>query len=145
MSKIDINLFLGLLQSTKEMPSNVSLPSNNEKRSYELSTDFKDIKLILDIDRAGRIELRKCKIQDRYKSLPLIRVDIDSPPHRFKDGSRSSRNHIHIFNPNKNENDTFDLEDFNSILFKDISNFNSILFDFCSYCNIKIPNIQGVI
>lgn len=145
MSKIDKNLFLELIKTTKEMPSNITLPSNNEKRTYELYTNYKDIKLLLDVDRSGRLELKKCKIQERYKTLPLIRIDIDSPPHRFKDGSRSSRNHIHIFNPTKDENETFDLEDFNVSLFKDISNFNNILFDFCTYCNIKMPTTQGVI
>lgn len=145
MSKIDKNLYLGIINSTKVMPQNTILPSANERKTFELSTDFKDLKIFVDIDRAGRLELRKCKIQDRYRSLPLIRVDIDSPPHRFKDGSTTSRNHIHIFNPDKDENDTFNLEDFDATLFKNINNFSSILFDFCSYCNIQMPNVQGVI
>lgn len=145
MSKIDKNLFLNIMNSNKVIPNNAVLPSKNEETSFELSTNFKDIKIFLDIDRRGRLELKKCKMQDRYKTLPLVRVDIDSPPHRFKDGSRSSRNHIHIFNPDNNENDTFNLEDFDTDLFKDINNFTSILFDFCSYCKIQISNIQGVI
>ena len=145
MGKINKELFDVLIKSKKEFQNDFELPRTNEKKSFELKTDYKNIKIFLDIHRSGRIELKKCTIQDRYKSVPLIRIDIDSPPHRDKNNNVSSRNHIHIYNPITNENDTYNLEDFNDNIFNDISNFNNIFFDFCSYCNIKIPNTQGVI
>ena len=66
------------------------------------------------------------------------------------DGSKTSRNNIHIFK--EMENDTgnlpwaYSLEDFETINFnRDCINFMEIFSGFCEYCNIIMNNIQGVI
>lgn len=138
MEKIKKQLFDEIISIHKYLPKKFKVPNNNENCCVDIETTNENIKLILDIDRKGRIELKKAKMQERYKSLPLIRVDIDSPPHRFSDGHVTSRNHIHIFNVDKNENDTYDLEEFDKVLFQKIDNFDDVFNDFCSYCNIEI-------
>ena len=97
------------------------------------------------MDRRGRIELSKFKLQNRYAltKLPLVRIDIDSPPHMNPDGTKTSRNHIHIYK--EVDNDTgnlpwaYDLENFAQIKFnEDNIIFMDIFTGFCEYCNINI-------
>lgn len=102
------------------------------------------------MDRRGRIELSKFKLQNRYAltKLPLVRIDIDSPPHMNPYGTKTSRNHIHIYK--EVDNDTgnlpwaYDLENFAQIKFnQDDIIFMDIFTGFCEYCNININNVRG--
>ena len=122
---------------------NIKLPLNDEKSSLELVTiDLKE-KLMLDIDRKSKIEL-KVTLQNRYSTIPLVRIDLNSPPHMFSDGSRTARDHIHFYNPTTEENDTFDLIDFEEFDCTDLS-FASVFDQFCRIFNIEAKIIQGVI
>lgn len=130
---------------------NSHLPNNGESDFFDLISIESNEKFILDVDRKGKIELSKFKLQNRYAQtkLPLVRIDIDSPPHINPDGEILSRNHIHIFR--ETENDTgnlpwaYDLESFDKIKF-DINNirFMDVFMSFCEYCNISVENVQGV-
>ena len=145
--------FKNLLQMKKVfVKDNVSLPSRGEAGIFDLKSKTTNDKFYLDVDRRGRIEFSKFKIQNRFagNKLPLVRIDIDSAPHMNPDGSKTSRNHIHIFK--EMENDTgnlpwaYSLEDFEPINFnRDCINFMEIFSGFCEYCNIIMNNIQGVI
>lgn len=132
--------------------SSIILPNNGENSIYDLKSKETQDKFYLDVDRRGRIELSRFKLQTRYAvtKLPLVRIDIDSPPHLNPDGTKTSRNHIHIYR--EVDNDTgnlpwaYSLEEFDQIKF----NRNNIVFmdifsSFCEYCNISMENIQGVI
>ena len=130
---------------------NSHLPNNGESDFFDLISIESNEKFILDVDRRGKIELSKFKIQNRYAQtkLPLVRIDIDSPPHINPNGEILSRNHIHIFR--ETENDTgnlpwaYNLESFDKIKF-DINNirFMDVFMSFCEYCNISVENVQGV-
>lgn len=132
--------------------SSIILPNNGENSIYDLKSKETQDKFYLDVDRRGRIELSRFKLQTRYAvtKLPLVRIDIDSPLHLNPDGTKTSRNHIHIYR--EVDNDTgnlpwaYSLEEFEQIKF----NRNNIVFmdifsSFCEYCNISMENIQGVI
>ena len=69
------------------------LPNNGENATYDLISPGSNEKFLFDIDRKGKIELSKFKLQNRYgqTKLPLVRVDIDSPPHMNPDGTIVSR------------------------------------------------------
>lgn len=130
----------------------INLPNNGQCIVYDLQSNETNDKFYLDVDRRGRIEFSKFKLQNRYAvtKLPLVRLDIDSPPHLNPDGTKTSRNHIHIFR--EVENDTgnlpwaYDLDNFTQISFdKNNINFMQVFTSFCEYCNISIENIQGVI
>lgn len=128
------------------------LTRNGESDVFDLKSISTNDKFFLDVDRRGRIELSKFKLQKRYvlTKLPLVRIDIDSPPHMNPDGTKTSRNHIHIYK--EVDNDTgnlpwaYDLENFAQIKFnEDNIIFMDIFIGFCEYCNININNVQGVI
>ena len=75
----------------------IILPTIGTVDSFELTDVNNRIPFLLDIDRRGKIELSKYKIQNRYAVTEvLVRIDIDSPPHINPDGTKLSRNHIHI-------------------------------------------------
>ncbi len=145
--------FINLLGLEKVfIKKNIYLPNNGENNTFDLKSTSTSDKFLLDVDRRGKIELSKFKIQNRYAltKLPLVRIDIDSPPHMNPDGTRTSRNHIHIYR--EMDNDTgnlpwaYDLDEFNNIKFdKNNIIFMDIFAGFCKYCNINISNIQGVI
>lgn len=132
--------------------SSIILPNNGENSIYDLKSKETQDKFYLDVDRRGRIELSRFKLQTRYAitKLPLVRIDIDSPPHLNPDGTKTSRNHIHIYR--EVDNDTgnlpwaYSLEEFEQIKFnRNNIVFMDILSSFCEYCNISMENIQGVI
>ena len=130
----------------------IKLPLNGKKDTYDLKSIETNDKFYLDVDRRGRLELVKFKLQNRYAitKLPLIRIDIDSPPHLNPDGTKTSRNHIHIYKELVNDTGNlpwaYDLKDFDGINFNENNiNFMEIFISFCEYCNIKLENIQGVI
>ena len=76
--------FENLLQMKKVfVKDNVSLPSRGEAGIFDLKSKTTNDKFYLDVDRRGRIEFSKFKIQNRFagNKLPLVRIDIDSAPH----------------------------------------------------------------
>ena len=72
--------FENLLQMKKVfVKDNVSLPSRGEAGIFDLKSKTTNDKFYLDVDRRGRIEFSKFKIQNRFagNKLPLVRIDID--------------------------------------------------------------------
>lgn len=56
------------------------------------------IKFIIDVNRKGRINVRKCTYQTRFqKTICLLRVDLDGPDHINPDGEIVPCPHIHIY------------------------------------------------
>ena len=68
------------------------LPKNGESQIFDVESESTKDKFYIDVDRRGRIELSRFKLQNRYAmtKLPLVRIDIDSPPHLNPDGTRST-------------------------------------------------------
>ena len=131
--------------------SDIVLPANNENVAFDVKSISTRDEFFLDIDRRGKIELSKFKLQNRYAKtkLPLVRIDIDSPPHTNPDGTMTSRNHIHIYRetdtPTGNLPWAYDLDSFEEYRFEDITNFMQVFSDFCAFCRIAVPHIQGII
>lgn len=148
MTNKEFNILLGLPKTFSKSP--INLPIAGRTGVYNVESTLSSDRFFLDVDRSSKIELSKFKIQHRYATtkLPLVRIDINSPPHTNPDGCKLSRNHIHIYQ--ETENDTgnlpwaYDLESID--LFAGISNdFMAIFYAFCKYCNISTDNIQGVL
>jgi hypothetical protein len=71
-------------------------PDPGGKSSLECK-DGNNNRYIIDVAR-GRIKFNKVTYQTRYnKSLILIRVDIDGPPHDNPNGEEIPCPHIHIY------------------------------------------------
>lgn len=137
--------FVNYLLYAIKKPKNkkVSLPLPNEARKIELIVSNTKEKVWMDINRSGRIEM-KITMQNRYRSIPIVRIDVNSPPHLdIETGKYSSRNHIHFYNSELKKNDTYNLEDIEWFDLSD-SSFNSILDKFCKKFNINLKT-QGVI
>ncbi|WP_341877632.1 DUF6978 family protein [Defluviitalea saccharophila] len=139
--------FRYLLSLEKEfLEKNIALPKVNTYVTFNIISTNQKEEFFLDIDRRGRIEFHKTKIQNRYIREPLIRLEIDAPPHQNPDGTKTSRNHIHIYKENYGLSWAYDLSSFSKELFCDCNNFANVFTDFCKYCNIKLQsNLQGVI
>lgn len=142
--------FHELLNLKKHFEENkITLPLSGEKGKTlkVLSDTTRDI-FLLDTDRKSSITLAKKKLQERHSNsnTVMIRLEIDCVPHMYKDGSRSSRNHIHVFDEDHG-NITYDLSGEYGDFFSNINNFSTVFEDFCSLCNIDLANvnIQGVI
>jgi len=140
-----------LMQLTKKFKDQCPIfPQSGKNGIYMVNSTTTDDRFFLDIDRRSSAELAKIKIQNRYVTtrLPLVRIEIDCPPHTNPDGTTTSRNHIHIFRESDAETGNllwaYELDSINC--FKDIPiDFMSVLLAFCEYCNIITCDIQGVI
>lgn len=148
MSNEEFRVLIGLSKVFSK-PS-IKLPLSGSDGTYEVESTSTNDRFLLDVDRSSRIELSKFKLQHRYTltKLPLVRIDINSPPHTNPDGRKISRNHIHVYQ--ETENDTgnlpwaYELEDIKIFNGKTLD-FMSIFYAFCEYCNIETNNIQGVL
>lgn len=148
MTNEEFSTLLGLSKVFSK-PS-IKLPTAGNTGVYDVESTSSNDRFFLDVDRSSRIELSKFKVQHRYAAtkLPLVRIDINSPPHTNPDGCRLSRNHIHIYR--ETENDTgnlpwaYDLESIDMFAEK-ATDFMSIFYAFCEYCNISTDDIQGVL
>lgn len=121
--------------------SSFSFPPIGEKSSFELASENRREKFFLDINRSGRIELKKMTIQNRHVEI-LVRLDIDSGPHRNPDGTKTSRNHIHIYREGEGDSWAIDLDVFKDIDFNSCKEPIEYLVTFCNYCNILLPDAQ---
>lgn len=121
------------------------LPSENGYSNLLLKDDSGKEEFYLNIARKKVIEFKanKTKIHHSYFKEPIVRLEIDAPPHRNPDFSVTGRNHIHIYKEGYDMRWAYDLKTFPK-LFSDPNDFNLILFDFCLYCNINSDNIQIV-
>lgn len=142
--------FRQLLELRKHFEENdIVLPASGEKgKTLKVISDTTRDLFFLDTDRKSSITLTKKKLQERHSNSNtiMIRLEIDCVPHMYKDATRSSRNHIHIFDETYG-NITYDLSGEYGKLFSNINDFSTVFTEFCTYCNIDLTNvnIQGVI
>lgn len=118
-------------------------PVHFPQPGYELKLDMQSMennsdKFILDINRKGRLKITKCTYQTRYKNtLPLIRIDIDGPPHPNPDGTIVPCPHIHIYREGYDLKWAYPL---NQKIITDSNDLLQVLIDFLEYNNITNIN-----
>lgn len=97
-----------------------------------VSADEKE-EFILDIWRKGKIAL-KTKYQTRvHKTIVLVRLDLNGPPHRNPDGEEVGGTHIHIYQEGYGDKWAYPVE---IQYFPNINDLWKTLYDFMEYCNI---------
>lgn len=130
----------------------VILPRAGGNGAYNLSSVSSRDTFILDVDRRSRIELSKFKVQTRngVTKMPLVRVEFNGSPHMNPDGTKTGRNHIHVYR--ETDGDTGNLAwayDINSFFSEQPADnggeFMSIFELFCRYCNIITDHVQGAL
>ena len=89
-----------LLRMPKKLvdSSTISFPDSNESIQLNArSTDGREA-FIFDVNRKGRIKLKKCTYMNRYAVTEiLLRLDIDGPPHTNPDGIEIPCPHLHTY------------------------------------------------
>lgn len=144
--------FHRLMSVRKYFEQTVVLPAVGGTGTWQLSGATSGDRFFLDINRKGKLELTKYTIQNRYviTRQPLVRVDIDSPPHINPDGTKKSRNHIHLFRESGSEHGNlpwaYEFDEIDGLeIFLSRLDFMSVFDGFCNYCNIDTANIQRTI
>jgi hypothetical protein len=137
----------------KIIEDRMNFPKQNEAVIVNaISTFNPNHKFIIDINRKRAI-MSRCTYQKRiYTSVRLLRLDVDTKPHRNPDDEKVEGTHIHIFkegydlawaypldHPYLSEiNPSFDLT-----CFEDTTSLIENFINFCKYCNISsIPKFQ---
>lgn len=123
------------------------LPLDNQSCVYELVSLNRRNRYDLAIDRRHKREDIKIKLQNSFYKEPIVRVEINAPPHfNVHNGTWTGRNHIHIYKEGFRMRIAEDLSSLCDNLFSCTSDFNSIYNDFCTFCNIEtIVGMQYVI
>lgn len=104
-------------------------------------------KLLIDINRKGTLKLTRSTYQGRYQTnIILLRIDIDTKPHRNPDNTIISPTHIHIYREGYGDKWAYPLENYECFLDINKNNLVEVFVKFCEFCNItEIPRIQEVI
>lgn len=145
---------LNYIKTEKEIiEKRISFPKQNEFLIMNAVTkDKPNEKFIVDINRKRAI-ISRCTLQQRvYTSIPLIRLDIDTKPHKNPDGKIIGGNHIHIYKEGYDLGWAYPLNheilnqvnpNFDITLFDDLISHTNTFLNFCMFCNItKIPMFQ---
>jgi hypothetical protein len=132
-----------LIQAAKRLEETVVLtfPAPGEKMSWTAETLDGKEQFLMDVNR-GRIRLRKCTYQERYRAMEiLVRVDLNGPPHRNPDGKVVECPHIHVYREGYADKWAQPLP---AEQFSDPTDLAGTLRDFLEFCNVQeIPEIQA--
>lgn len=137
--------FKHLLKLRKFFTVSPRLPLENGSGYYLLKDESGKEEFQLNIIRKKVIEFgaNKKKFNHSYFRQPIIRLEIDAPPHKNPDFTLVGRNHIHIYKEGYDLRWAYDLKDVSN-LFTELNDFNLLFSDFCVYCNIDDTNSQTV-
>jgi hypothetical protein len=118
------------------------LPLQGERLEVKVVSQDKKEEFLLDVSRSS-IKLQKSKEQLRTRDvIILLRLDVNSAPHRNPNGTDVSGSHLHIYR--EGFADRFAVE-IPADKFTDTENLTKLVEDFFKYCNIDVPRIQGSI
>ena len=138
LSKEEIDYLLNLEKNCKSSQK-YNFPSLGGKIEIELSSTDKKEEFLLDVWRS-RIDLTRTKFQNRARNtIPLLRLDINSAPHKNPDGVQLGGTHFHIYREGYGDKFAYPLPD----EFADCKSPGEFLEKFMDYCHIiKKPIIE---
>ena len=141
LTQSDIDLLLNMIKQLKSNDKIVFPPFGTEIKLDVISTTTKD-KFIIDISRKGYIKINRCTYQTRYqKSIILLRLDVNGPPHTNPDGEVIPCPHLHIYREGYESKWAFPLQD--KINVQNPDDLIEILIRFLEYNKISnIPEIE---
>lgn len=131
----------------------IDFPEQNESLLLNaVSKDNSNTKFFIDINRKRAI-LTRCTFQQRvHTSIKLVRLDVDTKPHRNPDNEIIGGIHIHVYKEGYNTSWAYPVDHefikrinpkFNTERFNDITSHTNTFINFCAFCNItKIPMFQ---
>lgn len=138
LSKTEIEYLLNLEKNCKSSQK-YTFPSLGGKIEIELSSTDKKEYFLLDVWRS-HIDLTRTKFQNRArKIIPLVRLDINSAPHKNPDGEQLDGTHLHIYKEGYGDKFAYPLP----VEFTDCKSPGVFLEKFMDYCHIiKKPIIE---
>lgn len=127
-----------LLQALKEIKDKskaFKFPDSTEEHRIELnSVQQKSEHFIIDINRKGQYNVKKCTYQTRYRrTMQLLRIDIAGPDHPNPDGSIVPCPHIHIYREGYELKWAYPLQDY---IQTDTDDLIQVLIDFLKHNNV---------
>ncbi len=130
LTELDVKRLISIKKYQQE-EKRYTYPSVGEIEIPLISADKKE-EFILDVWK-GKIAL-KTKYQTRvHKTMVLVRLDLNGPPHRNPDGKEVEGTHIHIYQEGYDDKWAYPVE---IRYFPNISDLWKTLYDFMEYCNI---------
>lgn len=141
LTQSDIDLLLNMIKKLKSNKK-IDFPQSGEEIKLDvISTTTKD-KFIIDINRKGYIKINRCTYQTRYqKSIVLLRLDVNGPPHTNPDGEVIPCPHLHIYREGYETRWAFPLQE--KISVQEPNDLIEILIRFLEYNKIKnIPVVE---
>lgn len=123
-----------------EAKSSITFPMSDDYIYIEAKSINGHDTFLFDVNRKGKIKLRKCTYQERYAQRDiLLRLDIDGPTHTNPDGEEVPCPHLHTYREGYGDKWATPLPP----EFKNADNLSKTLRDFLKYANVtKIPHIQ---
>lgn len=120
-------------------PATISMPPGIDI-TYDLVSDDREEFFLLDVWR-GSYRQSKLKFQNRARQvIVLVRLCVDGPHHTNPDGQKLNGTHIHVYREGFDDRWAYGVD---SNQFEDLKNVELTLEQFCRFCNIALPTIQG--
>ena len=111
----------------------VEYPGAGENLQMKCLSPDESERFHLDVYR-GSIALEKVCHNLRVRSaVPLLRLDLNSSPHRNPNGEKVGRTHLHVYREEYGDAWAYEVPD---EPFDDLDDLRRTLYDFMSYCNI---------
>lgn len=118
----------------------IGFPNPGISIELKLESFDKREEFIVDVNRKGRINLKKCTYQNRYrKDIILLRLDLNGPEHENPNGDVISCPHLHIYKEGFDDKWAYPI---NSTEFPDTTDLARTVLDFLRYCNVQ--NIEDI-
>ena len=132
-------------------PSSYTFPQPGRTLEIECQPPDGSERFHLDIYR-GSINLKKVSQNFRARtSIVLLRLDVDTAPHRNPDGEKIGRTHLHVYREGYGDSWAYEIpgtlpEDVPALRLGDLTDRVRTLRDFMRYCNIvDLPTINSVL
>ena len=146
---------IDMLNEEKQFVTNaIQFPSKTKEAQLHLISWNSRNRYILYINRKSNITTRYTLQNKIHDSFILLRLDLDTKPHRNPNGEKISGNHLHLFDRGDTSGSwAFELTDpdlnilFPQFPFAEITKSETTQIEqfrlFCNLCNIQtIPNIN---
>ncbi|WP_416150209.1 DUF6978 family protein [Salipaludibacillus sp. HK11] len=139
LTQAEANELIEVLKKMQCKKYLIKFPNPTEYSKIEaVSVKSSKDKFIFDINRKGQYNINKCTYQTRYKkSVRLLRLDLEGPPHDNPDGTTVECPHIHIYREGYDLSWAFPLPD---IIDTNSEDLIQTLVDFLEYNKVQLSN-----
>lgn len=133
----DFQSLIKMIKQIRTKENTIPFPQPGKHLKIEVEDENRNENFIIDVNRKGAsLKITKCTFQTRHL-IPIIRIDIDGPPHPNPDGTIIPCPHIHLYKEGYNLRIAYPLE---KEMIADTNNLLEILIRFLEYNSISNIN-----